>query len=213
MCWTSWQETAPWFSALPVPALYELHYCWELLDSQPFHCMAKCRKTNVSGLSTNSNHKIDPFLFLLTLPAGIFFLDYRKCLVTNYLKIIRGLDIPHVDVVINLDIPMHSKDYVHRVGRTARAGRSGKAITFVTQVRYDFYLIICLKTTTFVLFLVRCGAVSTDWAAAGQEAATVPDWGGGSDAARRPSGWSPAHSPLGAEGHGGQKGWRKAEKR
>ncbi|THH18490.1 hypothetical protein EW146_g2511 [Bondarzewia mesenterica] len=51
----------------------------------------------------------------------------------------RGLDLPSVDVVINFDIPTHSKDYIHRVGRTARAGRSGKSITLVTQ--YDVELI------------------------------------------------------------------------
>lgn len=51
----------------------------------------------------------------------------------------RGLDIPLVDIVVNYDVPLSSKDYIHRVGRTARAGRSGKSITFVTQ--YDVELI------------------------------------------------------------------------
>jgi ATP-dependent RNA helicase DDX47/RRP3 len=50
----------------------------------------------------------------------------------------RGLDIPSVDLVINYDIPTHSKDYIHRVGRTARAGRSGRSVTMVTQ--YDVEL-------------------------------------------------------------------------
>jgi len=50
----------------------------------------------------------------------------------------RGLDIPSVDLVINFDIPKNSKDYIHRVGRTARAGRAGRALTMVTQ--YDIEL-------------------------------------------------------------------------
>ncbi len=44
-----------------------------------------------------------------------------------------------MDVVLNVDIPTHSKDYVHRVGRTARAGRAGVAITLVTQYDVEIY--------------------------------------------------------------------------
>ncbi|GLI59076.1 hypothetical protein VaNZ11_000909 [Volvox africanus] len=50
----------------------------------------------------------------------------------------RGLDISAVDVVVNYDVPQNSKDYIHRVGRTARAGRSGRSVTIVTQ--YDVEL-------------------------------------------------------------------------
>jgi ATP-dependent RNA helicase DDX47/RRP3 len=43
-------------------------------------------------------------------------------------------------MVINYDIPTNAKEYVHRVGRTARAGRAGKAISFVTQYDVEMYL-------------------------------------------------------------------------
>src|SRR5208282_4535976 len=45
----------------------------------------------------------------------------------------RGLDIPDVSHVINYDAPHHSEDYVHRIGRTGRAGKLGVAVTIVTR--------------------------------------------------------------------------------
>jgi superfamily II DNA/RNA helicase len=45
----------------------------------------------------------------------------------------RGLDIPDVSHVINYDAPHHSEDYVHRIGRTGRAGKLGAALTIVTR--------------------------------------------------------------------------------
>ena len=44
----------------------------------------------------------------------------------------RGIDVEHITHVINLDLPPDAESYVHRIGRTARAGREGSAISFVT---------------------------------------------------------------------------------
>ncbi|MBI2233936.1 MAG: DEAD/DEAH box helicase [Micavibrio aeruginosavorus] len=43
----------------------------------------------------------------------------------------RGLDIPHIEHVINYDLPQVAEDYIHRIGRTARAGAEGNAMCFV----------------------------------------------------------------------------------
>lgn len=45
----------------------------------------------------------------------------------------RGLDIPDVSHVVNFDVPSHAEDYVHRIGRTGRAGREGAAFMLATK--------------------------------------------------------------------------------
>lgn len=55
----------------------------------------------------------------------------------------RGLDIPAVSHVFNYDVPTHAEDYVHRIGRTGRAGRLGAAFTIVT--RHDEKLVAAVE--------------------------------------------------------------------
>ncbi len=50
----------------------------------------------------------------------------------------RGLDIPAVSHVFNFDIPHHPEDYVHRIGRTGRAGRLGSALTIVSATDHKY---------------------------------------------------------------------------
>ncbi len=55
----------------------------------------------------------------------------------------RGLDIDDVDTVVNFELPRDPEDYVHRIGRTARAGRKGRAVSFIG--RRDFSLLARLE--------------------------------------------------------------------
>lgn len=74
-------------------------------------------------------------LFLFSLPLSNFYWTARKLswecreLTNNS----RGLDIPRVMLVINVTFPLTVEDYVHRIGRTGRAGARGLAVTFFTE--------------------------------------------------------------------------------
>ena len=45
----------------------------------------------------------------------------------------RGIDVTGIDLVLNFDVPPDPEDYIHRIGRTARAATTGTAITFVNE--------------------------------------------------------------------------------
>ncbi|CAO3635620.1 unnamed protein product [Cunninghamella blakesleeana] len=55
----------------------------------------------------------------------------------------RGLDVKQLKLVVNYDCPNHMEDYVHRVGRTGRAGNKGTAYTFITPSQERYALDIC----------------------------------------------------------------------
>lgn len=102
-------------------AISSLHYTFMLLTSS---CIAgKAQKQRLAALNAFKSEMVP--LLLATDVAS------------------RGLDIPTVDLVINYDLPVLARDYVHRVGRTARAGRSGWSVSFVTQ--YDVELVHAIE--------------------------------------------------------------------
>jgi superfamily II DNA/RNA helicase len=75
----------------------------------------------------------------------------------------RGLDIPDVSHVFNFDVPTHAEDYVHRIGRTGRAGKSGVAVSLVTPADQKY-----------ILEIERLIARKIDWLA-GESLANLPE--------------------------------------
>jgi ATP-dependent RNA helicase DeaD len=82
----------------------------------------------------------------------------------------RGLDISGVTHVYNFDIPQDPESYVHRIGRTGRAGKTGVALTFITA-REKSYLAVVEKTTRHKM--ERMTAPTLDEALEGQQKAVV----------------------------------------
>lgn len=79
----------------------------------------------------------------------------------------RGLDIPDVEVVINYSFPLTTEDYVHRIGRTGRAGKKGVAHTFFTKenkVCSNFMANISKSTLIQFLYIIaNQGDVTRDF--------------------------------------------------
>ncbi len=75
--------------------------------------------------------------------SGLRNKKYRILVATDVVA--RGLDIPHIAHVINYDLPQVAEDYIHRIGRTARAGAEGASLSLVTpQDRDKWYAISVL---------------------------------------------------------------------
>ncbi len=64
----------------------------------------------------------------------------------------RGIDVPDISTVINLDMPLEVESYVHRIGRTARAGESGQAVSFVASEERQLLKAVehLIKKTIFI---------------------------------------------------------------
>ena len=73
----------------------------------------------------------------------------------------RGLHIENVSHVYNYELPSNPKDYVHRIGRTARAGKEGKVINFLSEVDYGNFEGIIREYNNFVIEKVPAPEVKT----------------------------------------------------
>ena len=102
-----------------------------------------CLKLQKYGLSVNAIHGNVRQSKRISILNNFRKKKYRILVATDVAA--RGLDIPHIKHVINYDLPQNSEDYIHRIGRTARAGATGAAICFVTEKDKKLWNIISKK--------------------------------------------------------------------
>ncbi|KAK9799152.1 putative ATP-dependent RNA helicase DBP8 [Seiridium cardinale] len=133
---------------LQVPVTYKEHYLHEFLTTDANmekSIIIFCNRTSTAEYLHHLLRLLDHRVTSLhsKLPQrqridnlGRFRASAARILVATDVAA-RGLDIPEVSLVINYDIPREPDDYIHRVGRTARAGRKGDAVSFVGQRDVD----------------------------------------------------------------------------
>jgi superfamily II DNA/RNA helicase len=87
---------------------------------------------NASGISSNLDQKEREKIMLEFRAKNI-----RVLVATDVIS--RGIDVKNIDLVINYDVPRDAEDYVHRIGRTARAAASGVAITLINEDDMNYF--------------------------------------------------------------------------
>ncbi|MBK8701883.1 MAG: DEAD/DEAH box helicase [Saprospiraceae bacterium] len=129
----------------------------------------------------------------------------------------RGIDIKDINLVINYDVPKHAEDYVHRVGRTARADTTGVAITFINEKdMYGFSQIETLIESTITKIPVppdlgpspewRTGRVRTPGGGSGGRGGGRPGGGNRSGSGPRRDGGGSRTGGGGGNRSGGGRG-------
>ena len=110
------------------------------------------RTQATSSIISNNSNRVQVFRL-----HGSLHQTLRTTTLTNYRKLqdpallictdvaSRGLDVPNVDFVIEYDPPFHKDDHLHRIGRTARAGNSGRATVFLLPGPEEAYAVDILK--------------------------------------------------------------------
>ncbi|KAJ1657509.1 ATP-dependent RNA helicase dbp7 [Dispira simplex] len=140
------------FSEAPAPKFWPLAYSAQSNNSRSDDVDAPTKASLSTLAAENSTERTCPLLpgamvYKLhgNLPQKVradTFLRFSQCPTSSVLLCTdvaaRGLDFPHVNYIIQYDPPAEVADYVHRVGRTARIGRQGESLIFLTPAETDY---------------------------------------------------------------------------
>jgi len=128
-----------------------------------------CRSLNTHGITASRLHG-DMSQPARTETLGKFKSGEIKIVVCSDVAA-RGLDIPNMSHVFNFDVPIHAEDYVHRIGRTGRAGRQGSALTIATPEDRKYLDAIKEITGQEIPLLKMDGGVTAELEDAGKTSA------------------------------------------